>query len=61
MLIVWTSKHHNSSACLQSLNHVLIAQDYENIKRGIYKMPWDFATPGHRQTNPINVLSQSFR
>ena len=36
-------------------------QDYENIKNGIYKLPWDMTTPGHKQTNPLNILDKGMR
>jgi ubiquinone/menaquinone biosynthesis C-methylase UbiE len=35
------------------------AQDFENIKAGLYKMPWDMTTPGHRQYNPLFVLRKA--
>lgn len=33
-------------------------QDLENIKRGMYKLPWDMTTIGHRQYNPLFVLNK---
>lgn len=33
-------------------------QDLENIKNGLYKMPWDMTTLSHRQYNPLFVLSR---
>lgn len=35
-------------------------QDYEWIQRGVYREPWDMAS-GHRQSNPVNVLTQTGR
>eukprot|EP00878_Enallax_costatus_P019970 GHUV01021087.1.p1 GENE.GHUV01021087.1~~GHUV01021087.1.p1 ORF type:complete len:502 (+),score=114.24 GHUV01021087.1:180-1685(+) len=34
-------------------------QDLENIKKGLYKLPWDMTTLSHRQYNPLFVLSRS--
>ena len=39
----------------------IMMQDYENIKKGIYKLPWDMTTPGHKQTNPLNILEKGMR
>ena len=36
-------------------------QDYENVRRGVYKLPWDMTTSGHKQTNPLNVLDKFTR
>jgi hypothetical protein len=27
-------------------------------RAGLYKLPWDMTTPGHRQTNPLFVLQK---
>jgi ubiquinone/menaquinone biosynthesis C-methylase UbiE len=40
---------------------LMFYQDYENVRRGIYKLPWDMTTSGHRQTNPLNVLDKFTR
>ena len=32
------------------------AQDYQNIKAGLYKLPWDMTTRGHHQWNPLWVM-----
>jgi hypothetical protein len=34
-------------------------QDWEVIKAGHYKLPWDMTTPSHQQFNPLHVLSRS--
>jgi hypothetical protein len=33
-------------------------QDLEAIKQGAFKLPWDMTTIGHRQYNPLFVLSK---
>lgn len=35
-------------------------QDYERIRSGDYREPWDMV-PGHRQSSPINVVTQTGR
>ncbi|GLC55741.1 hypothetical protein PLESTB_001020700 [Pleodorina starrii] len=34
-------------------------QDYDNICAGYYPMPWDMVTPGHRQYNPLFMLTKT--
>ena len=37
-------------------------QDYfDCISKGLYREPWDMATPSHRQSNPFNVIVQTSR
>ncbi|KAG2484732.1 hypothetical protein HYH03_016479 [Edaphochlamys debaryana] len=36
-------------------------QDWDNISSGAYPLPWDMVTPGHRQNNPLRVLSTTAR
>ena len=37
-------------------------QDYFDwIAKGLYREPWDMATPNHRQSNPFNVADQTSR
>ena len=37
-------------------------QDYfEWIQRGVYREPWDMSTPNHRQSNPLNAITQTGR
>ena len=36
-------------------------QDYENIRMGLYKLPWDMTTSGHKQTNPLNIIDKFSR
>ncbi|KXZ46690.1 hypothetical protein GPECTOR_41g654 [Gonium pectorale] len=33
-------------------------QDLENIRAGLYPLPWDMTTPQHRQYDPLFVLRQ---
>lgn len=35
-------------------------QDYESISKGIYRNPWDMKN-GHRQSSPLNVVTQTGR
>eukprot|EP00798_Chlamydomonas_sp_ICE-L_P005822 gene5822-6107_t len=34
-------------------------QDYDNIDRGLYKLPWDMTTLTHRQYNPLFAISRT--
>ncbi len=34
-------------------------QDYKNIDEGVYKLPWDMTTRGHRQWSPFWVARRS--
>ncbi|GLI61171.1 hypothetical protein VaNZ11_003459 [Volvox africanus] len=45
---------------LNRVNEVLgtFGQDYDNIRAGIYPMPWDM-TPSHRQNNPLFMLART--
>ena len=36
-------------------------QDYENIKEGKYRLPWDMTTLTHRQFNPLYILQKGTR
>ena len=36
-------------------------QDYDNVRKGVYKLPWDMTTLGHKQTNPLNILDKFTR
>jgi hypothetical protein len=35
------------------------AQDFKNIQEGVYKLPWDMTTRGHRQWSPLWVARRS--
>jgi hypothetical protein len=35
------------------------SQDYRNIEDGMYKLPWDMTTRGHRQFSPFWVARRS--
>ncbi|GIL58513.1 hypothetical protein Vafri_13460 [Volvox africanus] len=53
----------SSNAGRELLNRVNEAlatfqQDYDNIRAGIYPMPWDM-TPSHRQNNPLFMLART--
>jgi hypothetical protein len=50
------------SSAVERTWHLFAAlQDLECVRRGIYKLPWDMTTTGHRQTNPLNVLDKFTR
>ncbi|EIE27631.1 S-adenosyl-L-methionine-dependent methyltransferase [Coccomyxa subellipsoidea C-169] len=34
-------------------------QDYKNIEEGVYKLPWDMTTRGHRQWSPFWIARRS--
>eukprot|EP00747_Dinoflagellata_sp_TGD_P033124 gnl/TRDRNA2_/TRDRNA2_136405_c0_seq1.p1 gnl/TRDRNA2_/TRDRNA2_136405_c0~~gnl/TRDRNA2_/TRDRNA2_136405_c0_seq1.p1 ORF type:complete len:569 (-),score=98.26 gnl/TRDRNA2_/TRDRNA2_136405_c0_seq1:100-1806(-) len=36
-------------------------QDYRAITQGLYKLPWDMYTPGHRQLSPQYAVQQTLR
>jgi ubiquinone/menaquinone biosynthesis C-methylase UbiE len=36
-------------------------QDYDAIQNGMFKMPWDMFTPGHRQNTPQYALDKTMR
>merc|ERR1719160_240468 len=36
-------------------------QDYAAINKGMYKVPWDMSTPGHRQLTPQYAAQQTAR
>lgn len=39
--------------------NVFVGQDYKNIDDGVYKLPWDMTTRGHRQWSPFWVARRS--
>jgi len=34
-------------------------QDYRNIEQGVYALPWDMTTSGHRQWSPFWVAQRT--
>ena len=48
-----------STACFLRTCPSMPAQDYKNIQEGVYKLPWDMTTRGHRQFSPLWVARRS--